>query len=267
MPDRAYYSLIQYVPDRGRAEGANVGVVLVCPSLRIAHIALSDNNEGPKRRFGSKSFDDVRLSIAKESLKGRLRGDLAEHPTVDGLQRCRDLEANSLTLSEPRSMALEDGVEAAAEALMMELVHTPVKRRERARAPNTQKLLQFLEKRNVPIEKPGQVIIPITEEPLKVAFAYVNGVHNFVHSQGFSSGRSSAVEQAKKLGALGRLLYHSSEQDPLPKKLVVYAKLAEPEHEHTLHDVLNGMDVRMVPESKMEEFAQEVLKTAHHPDP
>jgi hypothetical protein len=130
MPDRAYYSLIQYVPDRGRAEGANVGVVLVCPALQRVHVALSDNNEGPKRRFGASSFDDVRLSIAKESLKGRLRLDLAEHPSVDALKHCRDIEANSLTLSEPRSIAIDNDVEAAAEALMIELVHISERHRE-----------------------------------------------------------------------------------------------------------------------------------------
>ena len=30
---RAYYSIIQFCPDRGRAEAANVGVLSPCPEL------------------------------------------------------------------------------------------------------------------------------------------------------------------------------------------------------------------------------------------
>ncbi len=50
MTERAFYSLIQFVPDQGRAEGANVGAVLVCPAMKAVRVLMAPNNEAPTVR-------------------------------------------------------------------------------------------------------------------------------------------------------------------------------------------------------------------------
>ena len=122
MTERGYYSLIQFVPDAGRAEGANVGVAIVCPADGSFHVVLSDSNEAPGRRFGKGSFDDARLTVAKRAIAERLRHDLSANPNLDGLLRAGSLEGNSLILSAPRA-AVADDVAMTARALHDELVH------------------------------------------------------------------------------------------------------------------------------------------------
>ena len=267
MAERGYYSLIQFMPNPGRSEGANVGVVLVCPRLRSVHVALSEDNEAPKRLFRAASFDDARLSIAKDAIAGRLKRDLADHPTLEGLQRARALEANSLTLTEPRSVAVFDNPEEIAESLNKELVYIEASHRDRARTPDISPLITYLEKRDVPIGRPGQVVVPVTEEPLKVAFSYVNGAQHYVHAQGFSQGKKLALEQAKNVGAQGRLLHYHSANEPLRKKLIVFAGMADPAHASMLRKLLEGMNVRLVDSAKGDDFAKEVERTAHKPVP
>lgn len=265
MAERGYYSLIQFMPNPGRAEGANVGLVLVCPERKSVCVHLSGNNEAPKRLFRAASFDDARLAIAKESLAARLRSDLGSDPTFEGLRRARALEANSLVLTEPRTVAVLSDPQEVAEQLYRELVYLEPLQRDRARTPDVTPIVSYLEQRNVPISKPGQVLVPIADEQLKVAFSYVNGAQHFVHAQGFSRSTRQAIEQAKSVGALGRLLHYHSSHDSLRKKLVVFAGVAEQAHVSTLRELLEGMDVRLVDSADADEFAKEVEQTAHPP--
>lgn len=70
MAERGYYSLIQFVPNPGRAEGANVGLVRISPAEGRLTVRMAENNEAPKRFFRAGSFDEVRLSLAKEAMVG-----------------------------------------------------------------------------------------------------------------------------------------------------------------------------------------------------
>jgi len=42
-PTRGYYWIIQYCPDLGRLEAANIGVLLFCPDREIKARMASDN--------------------------------------------------------------------------------------------------------------------------------------------------------------------------------------------------------------------------------
>lgn len=65
-----FFSLIQYCPDLDRGESADVGVVLLVPALGFFGVRFSDDNEGPKQRFGEHSIDDTRLDVAKRTFEG-----------------------------------------------------------------------------------------------------------------------------------------------------------------------------------------------------
>jgi hypothetical protein len=122
--ERGHYSLIQFVPDRGRAEGANVGVVVVCPELGAVRVLMSEGSESPKQRFGNTVVDEWRLDSAKTALEHRLISDLSEHPTLEALERIRELEGNALTMTAPRTVAVDD-IGRVASKLLDELVLLP----------------------------------------------------------------------------------------------------------------------------------------------
>lgn len=124
MVDRGHYSLIQFVPDRGRAEGANVGVVVICPNQSQVRVMMCESSDGPEYRFGSAAVDEYRLSLAKTALSNRLLAGLAERPTLEKLERLRELEGNALVITPPRAVAVGD-IDDVAGSLLDELVRVP----------------------------------------------------------------------------------------------------------------------------------------------
>jgi hypothetical protein len=69
----AYYSIIQYCPDRGRAEAANVGILVLCPALGFVNARTAAGNDRVRRFFGSDSFDRERLKLVKRAIEQRVR--------------------------------------------------------------------------------------------------------------------------------------------------------------------------------------------------
>ncbi len=124
QPERGHYSLIQFVHDRGRAEGANGGVVVVCPNLAASRVLMCENNDGPTRHFGEAVVDEARLDSAKNALERRLRAELLERPTLQTLERARSLEGNALAITSPRSVLVDDIDRVSARSLD-ELVRIP----------------------------------------------------------------------------------------------------------------------------------------------
>ena len=52
-PEKGYYSVIQYCPDLGRFEAANMGVLLFCPESGFLKSLMSGNNSRIIKFFGS----------------------------------------------------------------------------------------------------------------------------------------------------------------------------------------------------------------------
>lgn len=50
-PAKGYYSILQFVPDLERSEGANIGVVLFCPDKRFLDVKVSHNNDHVRHFF------------------------------------------------------------------------------------------------------------------------------------------------------------------------------------------------------------------------
>lgn len=264
MAERGYYSLIQYVPDVSRAEGANVGVVIVCPRLGSVAVRMAKNNEGPRQRFGATTFDAARLSHAMTALQNRIYSELSRSPTVAALEKVRVVEGNALALTPPRTVAV-DNVDRVADELHEQLVYLPERSRDRARIPNLKPLLRFLRVRNVPVHWRKSITVPVTEETLRVAFEYTNGSRNYVHAHGFSGSKELAVDQAQRVGTIGRLL-HLHPDGGQRNKLIVVARFSEPRHSGLLEQLLADMNVRVIPEAGIHEFGQEVYTTARSVD-
>ena len=83
---------------------------------------MSEDNEGPKQRFGVDAFDDVRLAVAKAGLAGCLREEGPTWSSPEDLLRFDRKEGNELTLSAPKVMMVKNPT-AKIEELYFWLAH------------------------------------------------------------------------------------------------------------------------------------------------
>jgi hypothetical protein len=118
---RCLFSLIQYCPDRGRQECANLGVVLVTPTLDL-FTKLSPDNRIPKHR--GFEFDDERLTMAKKAVVSRLRAESFTWRDPNDMNTFRKKEGNSIILTATNVVLTEDPIEEI-ENLYRELVEFP----------------------------------------------------------------------------------------------------------------------------------------------
>jgi hypothetical protein len=64
-PAKGYYSILQYVPDLERVEGANIGVILFCPEKRFLEVKMAGGNDRVRSFFGSNNLDLARIDAMK----------------------------------------------------------------------------------------------------------------------------------------------------------------------------------------------------------
>lgn len=262
-PMRGFFSVVQFCPDLDRGECANVGVVLVVPQVGFLNVRLSEDNEGPKQRFGKDAYDDARLTVAKKGIEGRLRDEGKDWKGPEDLQRFGKREGNNLLLTTPKVILVEDPLSELDE-LYQRLVHMDPQRRRRQPKPDLrtafeQKLL------GVPLIKDIEVEIPEYGK-LEVPYAYKNGVLNLIRPEGFPIGEASATTKANDLAVKGHLIYrHPRGQGPIQKLIVVGAfDASAPESlKRRIDFVLKEHDARLVREDHIDEFVEEVRREAH----
>jgi DUF3037 family protein len=107
-PSTGYYSLIQYCPDLGRLEAANVGVLLFCPERYFLKALTIRNNGRIIRFFGSEGHDWIRINTFKKGLEDRIALEGAEVRTVEQLEKFIAQRANLLQITPPRPMKVTD---------------------------------------------------------------------------------------------------------------------------------------------------------------
>ena len=76
---RGYYCIIQYAPNRERAEGANVGVLLYSPEHKFIDAMLSSSNDRVCCFFGPDGGLDLKRSVL---LKSRSASDCVLRQTA-----------------------------------------------------------------------------------------------------------------------------------------------------------------------------------------
>jgi hypothetical protein len=110
-----------------------------------------------------------------------------------------------------------------------------------------------------------EVIIPVLRRPLRVPYAFRNGVLNLVKPQRFAIEENRATLVAMRLASEGQLL-HSHDENGEHRKLIVVSAF---ESTATLTDlpnriesVLSEFHVRVVQENEIDAFAAEVEQQA-----
>ena len=118
---RGFYSVIQYVPDRFRAEAVNLGLVLLCPDPHALRFRLSTDFDRVKRLF---QVNEADLKISVESMHARLESLTTTMRTADELAVFAASRGNDIRLTEPRLAKLES-IDADFERLFASLVSSP----------------------------------------------------------------------------------------------------------------------------------------------
>ena len=263
---RAFYSIVQYVPDPGRAEAANAGVVLLIPSAKRIEIRTSPTLGRVRQFFAPGKQQLRRIELGVESLKHRL--ELARGEFQDEVEFARFVaaRADAVRLTPPRLVLVEEPL-SDLNALFDELVGDQETER-RAHAKNPSLPLRVAEvfgrlEAERKVWRPGAIIVPTVRRKFDISFAYQNGTTNYVRAESLAKhGRTES--RLERLAFNGRLI-HEHPIDNKPGQLVVLSADpdADAETENRFATALREFQVRFIPYSQTGEYATEVERTAH----
>lgn len=264
-----WYSVIQYCPDRFRAEGVNVGVVLLCPDPHFLRARVVGSNQRIARFFGRASFDPTRVNLAKQGIEHRINASGDELRTAKDLGDFARTRANDLRLTEPRLTKVTDP-EADLSRLFDSLVD----------ARGADELLDSTRYEVLPPELnevfhrlaaagrvhiPERVIVPVLGRRIVVPYAYQNGILNLVKPEIFPKGKK-ADNTAMRLAIEGDLL-HRHPEGTMQRRLIVVSAEESPsmaaETEERVAPLFDEYGVRLVRRSQTADFAREVEAQAH----
>lgn len=265
-PTRSLYSVVQYLPDGGRAEAANVGVVLYVPSRRLLEVKVSPSLERVRQFFRPGRQEIRRIELALEAFKHRM--DLARTEFADegDLAQFAAARADSVRLTPPRVVMVDEPL-SDLDALYVELVGD----RDRALAaaahgaslpPAVAEIFGRLEAQHK-LWRPGHIIVPTVNRRFDVPIAYENGRVNYVRPESLAPGGKLESRMAQ-LGFNGQLIYKHPVDNKQAQLIVLSADAsADSETEQRFERTLGEFDVKVVPYQQARAFAAEVEQTAH----
>ena len=266
---KGYYSVIQYCPDRFRAERVNVGLVLLCLEPHSLRVQTTQKFDRVRKLFGTSKPDLNSLEIATEAMRSRIESATGEWRTAEEFAAFVGSRANDLRLTEPRLAKIVD-IDSDFGRLFSELVdvRTTASRAVESPAevlpPRLSEVFFKLQQEHK-IWRPGQFTVPVFKTKLDIPFAYKNGVVNLIKPQVFSATKQ-AETQAAKLAVNGDLI----QRDPIKgesHKLIIVSTQETSEQakeidEH-IEPLFKAYGVRLIRPVDADAFANEVEQNAH----
>jgi len=266
---RGFYSVVQYCPDRFRAEAVNVGLVLLCVDPHAVRVRMTGNHERVRRLFSIARPELKNLKLSTHGLASRIQKSVDELRTCDDLTAFAASRANDLRLTEPRLAKIEN-LDEDFERLFSDLVD------ERSTAALAEESLAevlppvladvfYRLQQDQRIWKPGTITVPVFKRKLEIPYAYRNGVVNLVKPQVFAATKR-AETQAATLAINGDLIRRHSTGGEKQQLIVVSTK-ETPEQAKEVSDhvepLFNEYGVRLIRPQSIDEFAAEVERSAH----
>ncbi len=262
-----FYSLVQYRPDAGRAEVANVGVVVVKPDQGLVEAKLSEDNHRARKVFGAHTFDAEFLNESKEGIVTLLKRDAPR--SEEDFQKFAGTLANDIILTPLRAIRLNEP-KMDAERLFAEYVgeehpetHPRAQRRDTLLRSLRAEMKTEFQGRKALAQKitwNDKVEVPTVGLKLESSFSYRNGVKNLVYPQVFT-GEDESMNAASKLAVCGEYLAKPVESSGILEcKLVVVSAYQVPNSawRNRIHTVLKDHKVNVVERDNLKEFADRV---------
>lgn len=266
---RGFYSVVQYCPDRFRAEAVNVGLVLLCLDPHALRVRMTHNYDRVRKLFSISKTELKNLKLSTHGLSSRIEKSTDELRTPEDLSAFAASRANDLRLTEPRLAKLDD-MDADFDRLFGQLVeqHTTADLAQASPAevlpPKLSEVFYRLEQSHK-IWKPGTITVPVFKRTLDIPYAYKNGVVNLIKPHVFANGKR-AETQAADLAVNGQLI----EKHPIDGekyKLIVVSTQENSrqaqEISHHLEPMFKELGVRLVRPQDADSFAHEVEASAH----
>jgi hypothetical protein len=269
MMPRGFYSVVQYCPDRFRAEAVNVGLVLLCIDPHAVRVRMTGNHERVRKLFAIARPELKNLKVSTLGLTNRIETSVKELRTSEDLAAFAGSRANDLRLTEPR-LAMLDDIDADFERLFAQLVekHKTAALAESCPAEVLPPVLGevfYKLQRTHRIWKPGTITVPKSRRKLDVPYAYKNGIVNLILPKAFSETRR-AETQAETLAISGDLIQKYPVDGERQKLIVVStqetAKQSREIDEH-VEPLFKEYGVRLIRPQHADEFAHEVEQSAH----
>lgn len=263
---RSFYSIIQYIPDSGRAEAANVGVVLFVPAERRVEIRTSPTLDRVRKFFAPGKSQLQRVQLALEALKNRLVVGKDEFADETSFAHFVAARADVVRLTPPR-LAMISAPLNDLNDLYSELVGDVESARQLADAmeilpPRIADILGRLEAEHK-VWRPGAIEIPKSRRKFDVSFAYQNGALNYVRTEALA-GHAKLESRLEKLGFNGQLIYEHPPQGQQQQLVVLSSDpAASREVEDRFETTLSEFHVRFVPFRRADDFATEIEQSAH----
>ena len=266
---RAFYSVVQYCPDRFRAESVNIGLVLLCLEPHALRVRMTNNFSRVRRLFSASSTNLKNLKQSGHWFTDRMEQSVDEFLTEKDLAAFASSRANDLRLTEPRLAKIEnidDDFERLFSELVDERTTTALANMLPAEVlpPRLSEVFYRLSQEHR-IWDPEPITVPISKRKLDVPYAFKNGVVNLVKPQVFQAGkRAEAV--AAKLAIDGDLISKHPIGGEKHKLIVISTqendKLAREVTDH-IEPLFREYNVRLVRPQNADAFAAEVEQSAH----
>lgn len=262
-PTKGYYSIIQYCPDLGRVEAANVGVLLYCPERGFLRAITSANNSRIIHFFGSEGHDWKRINALKKGLEQRLTKESGEIKNVDDLRQFIAMRANQLQITPPNPMKVHDPEKDLRE-LYEQILGEPVRRgrakslrryvRERLAQPD-------LENK---IAEDITVTVPVLQKTVEIPFGFQNGRFNLINPVRFGSQNpDQSVATACKYAVEGKSLYQHPDATRGELQLVIVGQFRgkDTETPARVRRVLSEHDVKLFKTDELPQLIDEIRRT------
>ncbi|MCC6508628.1 MAG: DUF3037 domain-containing protein [Pirellulaceae bacterium] len=266
---KAFYSVIQFCPDRFRAEAVNVGLLLICLEPHAVRVGFTRKLNRARSLFEISKKDMESLKLTTEAMRCRIEGAAGEWRTQEELAAFAASRANDLRLTEPRLAKIED-IDTDFERLFNDLVE---QRSSAALAdaspaevlpPSLSEVFYRLQKERK-IWKPGMFTVPVFNRKLDIPYAFKNGVVNLIKPEVFA-GTRRAETQAANLAVNGDLIQRNPINGESHKLIVLSThetlEQAKEIDEH-VGPLFKEYNVRLVRPHEAQAFAEEVERSAH----
>jgi hypothetical protein len=266
---RGFYSVVQYCPDRFRAEALNVGLVVMHLEPHAVRVRMTENFRRVRKLFAMGKPEVTNLKLSTDGLICRIESSQNELRTSDDLAAFAASRANDLRLTEPRLVKLDD-IDADFERLFAQLVeqHSATVLTETLPAEALPARLDEVFTRlqqDHKLWRPGTITVPKSRRKLDVPYAYKNGVVNLVLPKAFAE-TNHAESQAETLAISGDLIQRYP-IDGEKQALIVISTQETPKQAHEIDEhvapLFTEYGVRLIRPADADAFANEVERSAH----
>jgi hypothetical protein len=266
---KSFYSVIQYCPDRFRAEAVNVGLVVLRLEPHAFRVQITRKLDRVRKFFAATTAELENIRLSTEALRSRIEGVGADLRTAEDLIAFAGSRANDIRMTEPRLARIED-IDQDFGRLFSELVdqRSAATRADDSPAevlpPALSEVFYRLQQQRK-IWKPGTITVPVFKRKLEIPYAFKNGLVSFVKPEVFSATRR-AETQAATLAVNGDLIQkHLINGEK--HRLIIVSTHETPEQTKEIDEHVGPLfreyGVRLVRPQDFQDFAREVESTAH----